>query len=100
MKSLFLRTFPLVVVAFLAAILVALAPVGLRLSPPHAFELPSWHGPLGFGEAGIDLSYAVGLAVLRSILLAAIVGVLALSVGVALGALAGLRGAGTPEIRL
>ncbi len=93
MKSLVLRAFPLAVVALLAAILVALAPVGLRLSPSHAFELPSWHGPLGFGEAGIDLSYAVGLAVLRSILLAAIVGVLALSVGVALGALAGLRGA-------
>lgn len=93
MTSLVSRAIPLLVVALVAAALVALAPVGATLVPPHAFEGPSLAAPLGFGEAGIDLSYAVGLGVLRSIVLAAAVGGAALLLGVALGAVAGLRGA-------
>ncbi len=89
------RFFPIVCVAAVAAILAGSSSSGALLAPAHAFELPSIHtpyAPLGFGEAGIDLSYAIGVGVLRSIALAAAVGVTALAAGVALGATAGLRG--------
>lgn len=92
------RFLPLVAVAVVALLLVGMAPVGARLSPSHAFELPSWHAPLGFGEAGIDLAYNVGLGALRSIALACAVGFAAMVVGVGLGALAGLRGRGVDDL--
>jgi peptide/nickel transport system permease protein len=91
------RCAPLAVVAVIAALLVVAAPHGARLEPAHAFEAPTLRAPLGFGEAGLDLSYAVGWGVLRSILLAAAVGAAALVVGVALGALAGLKGGGADD---
>ena len=75
------RFFPIVCVAAVAAILAGSSSSGALLAPAHAFELPSIHtpyAPLGFGEAGIDLSYAIGVGVLRSIALAAAVGVTAL----------------------
>jgi peptide/nickel transport system permease protein len=89
---------PLALVACGAVLLVVISPVGASLSPSHAFELPSWRAPLGYGEAGIDLGYNVGLGALRSILLACAVGFLALAVGVGLGALAGLRGRGADDL--
>jgi peptide/nickel transport system permease protein len=91
------RFVPLLVVAAIATALVLVSPNGGRLVPSLAFVAPSLEAPLGFGEAGLDLSYAVGAGVLRSILLAAAVGVVALVVGVALGALAGLEGSGADD---
>jgi ABC-type dipeptide/oligopeptide/nickel transport system permease subunit len=91
------RALPLAIVAALATLLVLVAPHGARLEPALAFVPPSFRAPLGFGEAGLDLSYAVGWGVLRSILLASAVGAVALIVGVSLGALAGLRGAGADD---
>jgi peptide/nickel transport system permease protein len=94
----FERFIPLAVVALVAFALVVEAPVGARLSPGHAFELPSWRAPLGYGEAGVDLAYAVGLGTLRSIFLACGVGLAAMAIGVGLGALAGLRGRGLDDL--
>jgi peptide/nickel transport system permease protein len=91
------RAFPLAIVASIATLLVLVAPHGARLEPALAFTTPSLSAPLGFGEAGLDLSYAVGWGVLRSIVLAAAVGAVAMLVGVALGAIAGLRGSGADD---
>lgn len=91
------RFLPLAFVAVVGVLLVVIAPSGSRLSPAHAFEIPSWRAPLGYGEAGVDLAYNVGLGMLRSIALACGVGVIASVVGVGLGALAGLRGRGADD---
>ena len=94
MRSLGARMVPLGFVAAVAVVLVALAPRGALLTPSRAFETPSIGAPLGFGEAGVDISYVAGCGMLMSMALATAVGLAAMIIGTGLGAVAGLRGRG------
>jgi peptide/nickel transport system permease protein len=80
------------------AALVALSAAGValareapgRLDPARAWRAPSWHWPLGCGEAGVDLASLVATAELRAMALAAVVALVGAAVGAPLGAAAGL----------
>jgi peptide/nickel transport system permease protein len=61
-----------------------------RLAPVRAWVAPSWQRPLGFGEAGVDLTSLVASAELRAMVLAASVALLGAALGAPLGAAAAL----------
>lgn len=84
---------PLVVVvaALVARLLRAADPRRLDLS--HELCAPGAGHPLGCGDGGVDLLSLASEALLRGMLLAAVVAALALVIGVSIGAAAGLRGA-------
>jgi peptide/nickel transport system permease protein len=82
-----LRAAPLAMVlaCALALTLASRAPPD-RLVPEDAWCSPSASHPLGCGEAGVDLASLVGYAVLRGVLLAAIVALTGFAIGTPLGA--------------
>jgi peptide/nickel transport system permease protein len=86
----------------LPALLVVLALVAriFRASDPRRLDLarelsaPSAAHPFGCGDGGVDLLAVASEALLRGMLLAAVVAAIALAIGTTLGAAAGLRGEG------
>lgn len=88
----------------LPAVLVVLAALArlLRAADPRRLDLavelarPSLRHPFGCGDGGVDLLALSAEALLRGMLLSAVVAALALAIGTTLGAWAGLRG-GTIE---
>ena len=61
-----------------------------RLEPARAWCAPSVERPLGCGEAGVDLLALVAHAVLRGVVLAAVVALVGFTVGTPLGAAAAM----------
>jgi peptide/nickel transport system permease protein len=82
---------PLAAVVAASAVAAALAsePAG-RLDPARAWVGPSLGRPLGFGEAGVDLTALVASAELRAVALAASVALAGFALGTPLGAAAAL----------
>lgn len=62
-----------------------------RLDLPRAFDSPSLHAPLGYGEAGVALASVVPLAIVRGVALACVVALVGFVIGAPLGAWAALR---------
>jgi len=84
------RIVPLASVFGLSAIFAAKNHAPTVLVPELSWAAPSWERPLGFGEAGVDLTSLVAHATLRAVLLAATVALVGFLVGCPLGAAAGL----------
>lgn len=82
----------LVVIAALARLLRGADPRRLDLAVDLAG--PSRRHPFGCGDGGVDLLALSAEALLRGMLLSALVAALALAIGTSLGAWAGLRGGG------
>jgi peptide/nickel transport system permease protein len=61
-----------------------------RLAPARAWLAPSAASPLGYGEAGVDLTSVVSSAELRAIVLALVVAGIGFALGTPLGAAAAL----------
>ncbi|HEX7664646.1 MAG TPA: ABC transporter permease [Polyangiaceae bacterium] len=91
-RARFTRLLPLVIVALVVVIGIALAPPDAgRLDPKIAWDAPSSAHWLGAGEGGVDLLGVIAWGALKGGVLAIVVALAGFAIGTPLGALAALR---------